>query len=101
MDGAGDMGEPGTPLLTPRLTCGFILQLGLLQALLTLYLNQPQVLTLVLRAGCLAALRTKQTEGVSLNYGPEEQGAKLGQPRWNQRSAWGGDLSSTPNVHSG
>lgn len=35
--------------------CGFILQLGLLQALLTLYLNQLQVLTLVLRAGCLAA----------------------------------------------
>lgn len=84
------MGEPGTPPLTHRLTCGFILQLGLLQALLTLYLNQLQVLTLVLRAGCLAALRTKQTEGVSLSYGPEEQGAKLGQPRWNQRSALGG-----------
>lgn len=94
------MRELGTPPLTPGLTCGFILQLGLLQALLTLYLDHLQVLTLLMWAGCPAALRTKQTEGVSLNYGPEEQGAKLGQPRWNQRSAWG-DLSSTPNVHSG
>ena len=45
-----------------RLTCGFILQLGLLQALLTLYLNHLQVLTLLVWAGCPAALRTKQTE---------------------------------------
>lgn len=90
MDWAGGMGELGAPLLTHRLTCGFIFQLGLLQALLTLYLNHLQVLTLMMRAGYLAALRTKQTEGVSFNYGPEEQEAKLGQPRWNQRSAWGG-----------
>lgn len=58
-----------------HLTCGFVLQLGLLQALLTLYLNHLQVLTLLVRAGCPAALRTKQAEGVSLNHRPEEQGA--------------------------
>lgn len=58
--------EPGTPqdssAATTRLTCGFVLQLGLLQALPALYLDHLQVLTLLLRAGCPAALRTKQTE---------------------------------------
>lgn len=66
LDRARDQREPGTPrdssAATPRLTCGFVLQLGLLQALPALYLNHLQVLTLLLRAGCLAALRTKQTE---------------------------------------
>jgi hypothetical protein len=49
------------------LTCCFVLQLGLLQALPVLYLDHVQIVTLLLQPGCLATLGTETARSCQHN----------------------------------